>query len=68
MLFVISLFIGLIILLTATIFLGAVVYHLFQYQMPGQNYKTPIAVIAVLALIFIFVGYWIFSGMPWETL
>jgi len=68
MFFIISLFLGLLILLLATIFLCAVIYHLFQYQMPEQNYKTPIAVIAVLAILFIFIGYWIFSGVPWETL
>jgi len=68
MFFVISLIIGLIILLAATIFLGAVIYHLFQYQLPNVNYRKPIAVIAVLSIIFIFVGFWIFSGVPWEIL
>ena len=68
MLFPVSLITGLIILFLATIFLGAVIYHLFQYQMPSQGYKKPIAVIAVLSIIFIFIGYWIFSGVPWDTL
>ena len=68
MFFLVSLTIGLIILLVATIFLGAVFYHLFQYQMPNQNYRKPIAIIAVLSIIFIFIGFWIFSGVPWEVL
>ncbi|MBU3901117.1 hypothetical protein KKF25_00525 [Patescibacteria group bacterium] len=68
MLFIASVSVGLIILLAATIFLGAVFYHLFRYQLPNQKHKKPIAIIAVLSLIFIFIGYWIFSGVPWETL
>ncbi|MBU3901114.1 hypothetical protein KKF25_00510 [Patescibacteria group bacterium] len=38
MFLLILLIIGLLILLTATIFLGVVVYHLFQYQLPNQNH------------------------------
>jgi hypothetical protein len=66
--FIISLIAGLIVLPAAATFLGAVIYHLLQYQMPNQDYKKPIAVIAVLSILFIFIGYWIFSGVPWETL
>lgn len=68
MLYLISIIIGLIILFLAAIFLGAVTYHLFQYQMPNINHKKPIAFIAILFLVFIFVGFWIFSGVAWETL
>jgi len=68
MLFIASLIIGLIVLLAATIFLGAVFYHLFQYQLPNEKHKKPIAVIAILSIIFIFIGFWIFSGIPWEAL
>jgi len=68
MLLVTSLTIGLIILLLSAMFLGAVFYHLFQYQLPNVNYRKPIAVIAVLSIIFIFVGFWIFSGVPWSVL
>lgn len=68
MLFLVSLIIGLLVLLSATIFLGAVFYHLFQYQLPNQKHKKPIALIAVLSIIFIFIGFWIFSGVPWEVL
>lgn len=68
MFFLVSLTIGLIILLIATIFLSAVVYHLFQYQLPNRNYRQPIAIIAILFLVFVFVGCWIFSGVPWNTI
>ncbi len=68
MFFILSLTLGLIILLLAAIFLGAVVYHLFQYQLPNKNHKKPIAIIVVLSIIFIFIGYWIFSGVPWGVL
>ncbi|MBU2036588.1 hypothetical protein KJ866_00025 [Patescibacteria group bacterium] len=68
MFFLVSLTTGLIVLLAAIIFLGAVFYHLFQYKLPNKNHRQPIAIIAVLSIIFIFVGYWIFSGVPWENL
>lgn len=68
MLLSISLTIGLIVLFVAAIFLGAVIYHLFQYQLPNVNYRKPVAVIAILSILFIFAGYWIFSGVPWEIL
>ena len=68
MFFTLSLSIGLFILLLSAIFLGAVVYHLFQYQLPGQNYRKPVAIIAILFLVFVFVGGWIFSGVNWEVL
>lgn len=68
MIFSISLVIGIFILLLASIFLGAVFYHLSQYQLPGKNHKKPIAIIAILFLVFVFVGFWIFSGVNWELL
>jgi len=68
MIFLSSLTIGLIVLLLAIIFLGAVFYHLFQYQLPNNNHKKAIATIAIVSIIFIFAGYWIFSNIPWETL
>ncbi|TSC53723.1 MAG: hypothetical protein LiPW39_106 [Parcubacteria group bacterium LiPW_39] len=68
MLFLISLISGLIVLFAATIFLGAVFYHLFQYQVPNQSPKKPILIIAAISLIFIVAGLWIFSGVPWEML
>lgn len=68
MFFITSLATGIIILFIVAIFIGAVIYHLLQYQMPNENYRKPVAVIAVLAIIFIFIGYWIFSGVPWNTI
>jgi len=68
MLFIISFSLGIIILLISLAFLGAVFYHLLQYQMPNQNYRKPVAIIFVLSIFFLFVGYWIFSNIPWEVL
>ena len=60
--------ISLIILLISAALLAAAIYHLFQYQIPGQNYKKPMATIVVLFLVFALVGGWMFLGLPWDMI
>jgi uncharacterized membrane-anchored protein len=67
MLFFTSFTIGLIVLLTTAIFLGAVFYHLTQYQLPGHSPRKSLTIILFFSLALILLSAFLFFIIPWPT-
>ncbi|MBU1102487.1 hypothetical protein KJ853_02410 [Patescibacteria group bacterium] len=68
MLFLVSIFLGLIVLLFVIIFLAVAFYHLIQYSLPAKSFKKPAAFLIGAALTLILISGGIFLSIPWENI
>jgi len=68
MLLSISFIFGLLTLLLLLAFLGAAVYHLMQYRLPGQSLTKILTTLVLVSLTLAGLSAFLFLSVPWAEL